>query len=304
MLTVLSFDIDRTLVDRAYSNHAIEPGVSETLRQLSLRADILLVLNTGRDIAALKEFDECYGSTFDAICLSGRVLRYGSKVLTDEDAIVHLNCIKRAIELLKDGTSPYIDIKDSFGALKIVGGSKGDNPSLPFGSQKPPEWYKASKPEVITTAHTDFITEIMCRKPIRLEIPIVLDDQSHPLCKAFETADKLEVFKLLELPENYYIGFHSTHPGHTTFAQRFGFIQVLSPDHIHNKGSGLAKYLDLIDQPIGSIIHYGDSDSHHNDDSIVAAHVPKCQFVRVSSPSELRFGSGDISKALFEKLDR
>ena len=66
MHTFMSFDVDRILVDRNRSCHQLTPQVREALLQVTETPGVAVILNTGRDLGALREFDMKFGKTLDA----------------------------------------------------------------------------------------------------------------------------------------------------------------------------------------------------------------------------------------------
>jgi HAD superfamily hydrolase (TIGR01484 family) len=54
MHTIMSFDVDRTLVDRNKSCHQLTPQVREALLQAAETPGVAVILNTGRDLGALR----------------------------------------------------------------------------------------------------------------------------------------------------------------------------------------------------------------------------------------------------------
>lgn len=284
--TVISLDIDRTIVDRSKTSHEVDLELKKLLLLFKNKKEYKLVLNTGRDLLALAEFDNCIGVTFDAIFLSGRGSRINNQINIVKEAVLPTNLIEIILRDLNAGVFPYIDIKDQSGVLCVTSQTIGDH-KIPFGVQKPRNWYSKHLPENIDLYPESNVSKIMDRLPLRIEVPVYLHNSKHPLAIASKTKDRELAIEYLGIPSNYCIGFLVPHKDFDSYTSIIGFLQILSPFEDNNKSSLLRSYCRIQECPINKIIHIGDSDHDHNNDSIVQQKISSASFIKVSSPDEL-----------------
>jgi hydroxymethylpyrimidine pyrophosphatase-like HAD family hydrolase len=268
--TVLfSFDVDRTLVDRNRSVHSVSPSLRKEILLLNRNPNIAVVLNTGRDLIGLQEFDAELAAALDALYLSGRAIRRRGIVEVEPAAILPCELVEKTLKAAERLNMPFIDIKTSSGVLNI----RIRDSSLPFGFQKPLNWYQRFRPHECDSADPQLFTIIEQQKPLRLEIPILeseLDD----------------FVNILELSNGFHSEAHPIHKEHLgaehgSKLKGWLALQVLSPFETHNKGTILKQYRDRY-YPGTPLVHFGDSSSNHNNDEIVLKIVPECRYISVN----------------------
>lgn len=284
--TVVSLDIDRTIVDRSKTSHEVDLELKKLLLLFKDKREFKVVLNTGRDLLALAEFDDCIGATFDAIFLSGRGARIDNQINIVEEAALPTNLIENLLRDLNEGAFPYIDIKDQRGVLCVTSRTVGNN-KIPFGIQKPRNWYSKYLPENVEICDDSSVSIIMNRLPLRIEVPVYSQNSNHPLAIASRTKNRELAIRYLGIPPNYCIGFLPPHKDFGLYTSMIHFLQILSPFEENNKASLLRSYCRMQEYPIKEIIHIGDSDRNHNSDLIVQQLLSSASFIKVSSPYEL-----------------
>lgn len=297
--TVLSFDIDKTLVDPSYSLHAPAPALRDVLRLLAADRAYLPVLNTGRDLASLQAFDRALGIELPGIFLSGRGFRINGAVASASDAVLPEQLIARALELLQRGIVPYLDIKDSRGVTQVIQARMPS--SLPFGIQKSEGWYQEFSPELCTlTTIPQTLKTLFERRPLRLEVPI---DIGHAGLAADQQRRLQQVRELLQTPANFYLRLMRTRSAAAVVREQMVVAQVLTPLLHHNKGTGLKGLLERLDAVPADVVHFGDSDREHNSDTIVSHALPEAEVVTIVTHPHEQAGQVQLS-ALAEYLRR
>lgn len=270
--TVLSFDVDRTLVDRRGEIHRPNSHLKKLLEQANSSPNLEVVLNTGRDLGALSEFDCELGITLNAIFMSGRGIRFQSMVRVIDTSVLDQSLIERAIHWGVRANCPFIDLKTEKEVFHI---SIIEDHQLPFGFQKPVQWYKRYSPKLIEAEAPNLVNSLMRAKPIRLEIPV-------------KRQEKRTLQQQLKIPADYSVETFSIHSSQLIKQpelEDWCVLQVLTGTEKHNKATGLAAYLTLFPKP-SRIIHFGDSNSRHNDDSVVQSVLPQSHFVRIDWDEE------------------
>lgn len=266
MQTILSFDIDRTLIDRNRHTHSITAPIREALLAAADSTHVAVVLNTGRDLGALREFDLEIGRVLDAFFLSGRGSRIRESLTVNKEAILPTDLLK----LFCDGWArlniPFLDIKTGTDVIKI----EFEKTDLPFGLQKPQDWYRNYHPTVVS-ANADIEGALANMMAIRLEVPI-LKKYADALLKDLNSKYSCDV-KLMK-PHSDFIRFYGPK------INNWCILQVLSPIKNSNKGVALDNFKSKF-APNCKIIHFGDSANDHNSDTLVKQIIPNSEYVNV-----------------------
>lgn len=272
MEIILSFDVDRTLVDRNETSHGIRDSIAKALHEAETSDLVGVVLNTGRDLAALREFDASLGIELDAFFLSGRGERLQGQVKAHHTSVLSMELIATASKASRVYGVPFLDIKTAQGVVQIV----LREAEVSFGTQKPADWYQVTRPRVLDWNDNETLEIIEYLQPLRLEIPC-----KRSRLKTLQTMLAVSHSHSLEIL-----------PVHQDFSDRglvhWAFLQVLSPIQSHNKGTALKAYVEKIN-PAATVVHFGDSDSQHNSDVLVAEALPGAKYVHVDWESGEKF---------------
>jgi hypothetical protein len=142
---------------------------------------------------------------------------------------------------------------------------------LPFGFQKPRGWWRHYQPLVVDGAQSGLADRLSNMKPLRLEIPVRLAEQGY-LCES------------LRLPEQISMKFIPAHADYLTGAGEpaagWGVVQLLSPIAANNKGTALRNFL-ATQNAKARVIHFGDSSTDHNSDTLVGEVIPNSTYVEI-----------------------
>jgi hypothetical protein len=231
-----------------------------------------VVLNTGRDLAALREFDLEVGRTLNALFLSGRGARIDGKITVNEDAIISSDIINRTIEAASLLELPFLDIKTGSETIHLVFNDR----TPPFGFQKPLGWYNRYAPVMMNGVMSEAAELINQMKPLRLEVPF-RSMQYEELCAELSLPSDLSMKRLS--PHSDYMQEQSA------MARGWEILQLLSPINSTNKGTSLRDLIAKFNNEI-RIIHFGDACADHNSDTVVGAVLPSSIYV------EIRWESG------------
>lgn len=274
MQTILSFDVDRTLVDRKKNSHTIAAPIRAAVLEAADTTDVRVVLNTGRDFGALKEIDFEFGRPLDAFFLSGRGERIDSKVSVNKDAVFGPEVISRLFDSAKEFGIPFLDVKIGDGVVNVT----FSETRLPFGFQKPIDWFKNYRPIVLDGNCDSTLSQVSDSSPLRLEIPFkgqFLDELCASLALPGDTS-----IQLLPPHRDYLAAPDSE-------ARDWEVLQIVSSVDRHNKGTSLRDFLRRLNTD-ARVVHFGDSSEHHNSDTRVSQVLPDTFYVHVdweSGPS-------------------
>jgi hydroxymethylpyrimidine pyrophosphatase-like HAD family hydrolase len=260
---LLSFDVDRTLVDRCTALHTVHPKLKGAICDLAAQDNVRVVLNTGRDHAALAEFDREWGGEFDAIYLSGRALRIAGKVTPIAEAVLGESVLNLLLVLASTHAVPFLDIKSALGVTQV----KLCRSELHFGVQKPRDWLS---PAAVESIDFDSIEDLTSRLPLRIEFPL-------PKLVVNEVLSILTVVPSIDVS---ILDIHQQHRASDRSLEAWSFVQILSLKSKHNKATGLSQFIDNLPN-LPRIVHFGDSLDGHNNDAVVSALLPDATFVPI-----------------------
>jgi hypothetical protein len=267
MQTILSFDVDRTLIDRNRHTHSTSERIKKALLLADDAEHITVLLNTGRDLGALQEFDAEVGRPLDAFYLSGRCERIDSTIKVNEEAILPIDLVSILFEKAAKLGIPFLDLKSGTSVIKIQFIDSG----LPFGFQKPLDWYRCYKPMIINASCPGALEEIESFMPLRLEVPIRLEnlDSVREELSLRYSLDTQAILPHLDFLDAY-----------DSAVRGWGILQLVSPISKINKGTSLAEFVKRYDKNV-RIVHFGDSDRDHNSDALVKKIIPHSEYINI-----------------------
>lgn len=282
---LLSFDADKTIVDRSRGAHFMSEAVKEMFQKLIENKHFVVTINTGRDATNYLPIQEQTNHREPNIFVSGRVIRHKGKVYTDPQAVFS-NGLKSNLwdQFIKDAI-PFLDVKHSNGNTFFVKGSR--NLEKYYGHHRPVDWFDALPFEIID-ADTEKTAQEKFNKlqVVRVEIPFLYRNEPVEVLEAINKEDAKKAQRIAEERlkiENELDLLFVPAPAHSTrggeMKTEIGSIRIVVHDKYVNKGTGLKYLAELLSIHEQNIICFGDSAGDKANDAIIKTVLPKATLI-------------------------
>ncbi len=276
---LLSFDCDRTIIDRNKSSHHINIEIINLFAQLQAHPQLIPIINTGRDLTNYQPIQRQLKGDMPCIFLSGRVIKQKMNIETAAQALLPLSFKEKVWEYFYRGSIPFIEVKYEQGLLFFTYCDRQVEDLL--AHHRPADWYKNLEKPIIDVKEKDLSKDIFMNLPIvRMEIP-------------FLKRNCLLIYQLiyqkkqLELEQNLIEFFHLDQdhpllfvPVHTAAfkekeGKEIGSVRVMVKNEHINKGIGLKNLAHKMEIAEANIICFGDSSGETAGDQIIKTHLPQ-----------------------------
>lgn len=304
--TILSLDLDNTLVDRKKGDNFVSPLLKEMLCQISQSYSIIPIINTGRDIIGYRSFCQEVVEINNAILGSGSLIINEGKVCINKEGLLGEEEITFFEDAVRHGLLPFIDITYAEGRYLVFNEKKINNTKISelFYSQTPQTWFIEPQPRVEINEY------IRPKNIFRIEFPVFKDQNSDLY---FEIINKSERALLVlgqclkvKLSQNNYtlkkkVFFNKD------FEEKLIFARFQKNEALLNKGLGLKKWLKkekYVPEDF-NIIHIGDKDSGIINDVLIKEYVANTHIIMVNSKTNNNLAvslylNGDADEEIFK----
>lgn len=282
---LLSFDVDKTIVDRSRGAHFMSKAVKTMFQKLMESKHFIITMNTGRDAANYLPIQDQTNHKEPNIFVSGRVIRHQGKTHTDPQAVFS-NVLKNNLwdQFIK-GAIPFLDVKHSNGNTFFVKGSRGLERY--YGHHRPIDWFDELQFDIIDadiekTAQEKFDNLIV----VRVEMPLLYKNEPIEVLHAINKEDSRKAQRIAEerlnIENNLDLLFVPA-PVHSTRGEEMkteiGSIRIVMHNKYVNKGTGLKYLAELLNIPEQNIICFGDSAGNKANDAIIKKVLPKATLI-------------------------
>lgn len=289
---LLSFDGDKTIVDRDRGAHFLSKAVIAMFYTLRDDPRFIVTMNTGRDADNYIPLKEQTGHEEPNIFLAGRVIHHEGKIHTHPIAVFSVNLKRTMWRQFVEGTIPFLDVKDGKGNTFFVSGKRGLEHY--YGHHRPAGWFDTLPLHAIDI-DTDPEAEkkFMAMEIVRAEIPFLSVNGASDMVQAINTKDRQATKEiaenLLEIDEPLEMLFIPAPTNKTRGEQvrnEIGSIRILVHDKYVNKGVGLERLATMLEIPATNIVYFGDSAEDKANDAIIKTVLPKATLIITDNGEE------------------
>ncbi len=307
--TILSLDLDNTLVNRKKGDNYVLPELKDALKKV-MNTDVCIpVINTGRDILGYRSFQREVLDISDAVLGSGTLVVHDNKIYINEKGFIDLPFIEILENAVKNGLLPFIDITHVNGRYVVFNEKVVEdlNAYDLFYSQTPSTWFDSVEPKVNIEKY-ERPSDIF-----RIEIPVFKELNNKLYEKIVKKSDDalrfLNVFLNSEIDINRYVLNRKVF-FNDVFKGKVIFGRFQKNEFEMNKGFGLQSWMDIKKYKAAefNIFHIGDKDSGLVNDVLIKDHFPNAHIIMVNSktknnPAVSKYLEGDTDKSIAEFIN-
>lgn len=289
---LLSFDGDKTIVDRERGAHYMSDSVKAMFSTLSQDNRFIVSMNTGRDATNYRPLLEQTGHREPNVFVSGRVIHHQGKIYTHPQAVFSKELKAKLWDNFKRGIIPFLDVKHGKGNTFFVQGGRGLNKY--YGHHRPVDWFDDLEKELVDIDTVEGAREMFNSLDIvRVEIPLLYKDEPVEVLEAINQGEQEQVGEIakerLNIQSEVDLLFVPAPTNKTRgddMRKEVGSIRVLVHDKYVNKGVGLQKLARMVGVPGANIVYFGDSAADKANDVIVKTILPRCTLIITDNGEE------------------
>ena len=286
---LLSFDGDKTTVDRNRGAHYMSGTVRAMFKKLSLDKRFIVSMNTGRDATNYLPLQKQTGHSEPNIFVAGRVIRHQGKIYTHPQAVFPKLCKEVLWKQFTQGIIPFLDIEHGKGNTFFVQGSR--KLQKYYGHHRPVDWFNELDIEVVDTDVVKNARKLFDELDIvRAEIPVFYKDEPVEVLEAINQEEQGRVTEIARSKlgvqgkvDLLFVPAPTNKTRGEKMRKEIGSIRMLIHDKYVNKGVGLKNLAKMVGVPDQNIVYFGDSAADKSNDAIVKTVLPACTLIITSS---------------------